>query len=214
MRKVLSENMSASQECLLWCWLLDIPAKDLRGLGRIVLVTKETEARYVGDLGYELIDGELFDAWGEGFVGMYNYPPGKDPEVLLCQRGFMRTVLLHEIGHHATIHDEDLVDFVQRRITDELWRIYRELDSPRPTFKYVVKLLAEMSGVSVFREYTFSSAKEFLADAYVVLRIGSEQDKDRLYGFWECIAPNAPSIGWLIEEGSSLLKQSTQEVEQ
>ena len=185
-----SSDREAVHSFLKW-----IPSTDYAGIRKIAIIGSPEDTEYFDDPSPQYVYDDLSQYLkgrddGQAVNGVYYYDT---KDIFLSKRGVQLDTVIHEIGHHLTVGDESL-----RIQTHELMRnVIRELDDAMGE-SIAVDFLVEMTGDSGLDWRSFGNEKEFLADAYKILQIGTTRQKQHLEGFWECIG-GVPSLKELID---------------
>lgn len=209
----ICKGLDKEQVTLVQEWLEGVPDEHLAGLGSIygvgpgeavsvvwgeeevqTLRFRDVEEGVVTESSVRVIvfasneDGRLrMPSVSGGSEGLYLWfgEPDKAHIFMSEKTGFLKQVLLHELGHHVTaVHRR--ADGVAARMTDELWGSLKlRAGEPLPELAY--KVLTQCG----LRAYSIASHRELLADSYKVMLMGSDDQKFHLKELWESFGEGA-----------------------
>jgi hypothetical protein len=201
----LCQGMTAEKVAEVNEWLRDVPDSHLEGV-RSISAVAPGEKLYVdvrGGAGYVKRDnlvgfpdssttgliltdenGNLRtrDEESASTLGMYlwsNDVEGVGHIVLSAQWGLNKRVLLHELGHHATVHNSQVRNAAANVHFDMVraFRVNNIGDIP----ERVKKILMDTG----LRPYSLVNYRELLADSYMVMMLGTDSQKFHLNALWD-----------------------------
>ena len=190
----LTEGASPEQTARITELLADVPLSDLEGLNAITIASKgfNPTTESLRNTDNQLEARSKSGTW-HAITGAYDW---NNQELTLdSNTGMNKGTLLHELGHHVT---------TRNRITGP----NASTDPLLIGGSSCVVSLKEFSrsgrtrllnGMGL-RNYSLTNGKEFLADAYSVLRQGTESQRAELNRFWQDHSWSTQSIQELLTQ--------------
>jgi hypothetical protein len=198
-------NMDEAQVGQVREWLAKVPSEHLVGLNGIALLTEQTPRVWRVPLNEFLLseDGFIDTVQGtnSGLMVLGSYATRKYEDgsvskhiVLSGPQDFSQSVLLHEIGHHATWgggEGRGGNEMLMHRAADVVSSIRMSWLGTNTQEEFQGKLAK-----AGLRFYSLSHPLEFLADAYATRRMGTRAQNTALNKAWKANDPN----GGLLED--------------